>query len=179
MEIRSPALHSALGRGLLCLSPPPSPQLLSSPSISTIWCLLMAVSSPLQAPYSSSGLPCSVHPSKHCSSHPSSSSNPIPSLLPSYPYPFTHPSAASLWFHLRPGTLNFHSHWLGSTSSSTSDSFTIMIPLSLLLSFPQALCWAFIADSLPSALSFFVQSLYERQSAVRSLFPTHSQQENF
>lgn len=95
MEIRSPALHSALGRGFLCLSPPPSPQLLSSYSISTIWCLLMAVSSPFQALYSSFGLPCSVHPSKHCTSHPASPLNPTPSLLPSLS-PHSPPSSVSL-----------------------------------------------------------------------------------
>lgn len=129
MEIRPPALHSALGRGLLCLSPPPSPQLLSSYSISTIWCLLMAVFS-LQAPYSSSGHPCTVCPSKHCSSHPSSPSNLIPSQS-------LHPPLCSipvLPSHTRHS--QFPLHCLGSISSFTSDSFPIMIPLPLLLSFP-------------------------------------------
>lgn len=139
MEIRTPALHSVLGRGFLCLSPPPSPQLLSSYFIATIWCLLTAVSSPLQAPHSTPRLPCTVplaqpniahfilpalSPLSHPSSHPYSFTHPfpVPRLGPvSYqPLFISTPTAQEvsiplllipppLWL---PCLFSLHSHWL-------------------------------------------------------------------
>lgn len=142
MEITAPALHSAFGRGFLCLSPPPSPQLLTSYSSSTIWCVLTAMPSPLQASHSSPSLPCTVplaHPNAAPLIHPVLLP-PIPSLLPSLPL---HPPLSRPPLAPSPTlTLPFHSHCLGSINSPISNSSPTMSPLSLLPSFLLALCWA-------------------------------------
>lgn len=146
MEIRSPALHSALGREFLCLSPPPSPQLLfSTPSLQS------GVSSWLCPPHFR--LPIPVLDNHVLFAHRNISHLTLPALLtPHHPsshsYPFTHPSPASPWYHLIPATPNFHSHCLRSISSPTSDSFPITIPLPLLPSIPGLLLQ--IHSPLPS-----------------------------
>lgn len=158
MEIRTPALHSVLGRGFLCLSPPPSPHLLSSYFISTIWCLLMAASSPLEAPHSNSRLQYTVPPVQPNIAHLVLPVLSPPSHPSSCPHLFTHP-VQSPRGPVSSQPLHFHSHCLGGVSSPIYGPSPTMTPLPLLFPFHLILLPGLLKSTFLSVLTFSVQSL--------------------